>query len=121
MHINQDEPAGALKLSGTLDISIAEALRNVLAECVERDGNPTVDLSAVDGCDTAALQLLFSARESALQAKKRFRVEASSPAVVRACSALGLALAKLTGDEDTGLPDQMTGHEAAERGNDDAI
>lgn len=72
---------GTLHLQGTLIRAegldtLHAALRHVVEEAdVER---VEIDLSAVDGLDTAALQLLIAARRSAAHRNKPFRLVSPS-------------------------------------------
>jgi anti-anti-sigma regulatory factor len=61
-----------------------------------------VDLSGVDSCDAAALQLLCAAKLSASRLRKTFRVVSLSPAVLETCAAIGLPLAELAAQEVAG-------------------
>jgi len=84
-----------LKLSGTLDINAADALRDTLAQHVQQRSALTLDLSEVDGCDVAGLQLLCSARKSTEAACQAFEVTTVSQAVIDAFAALGLSTDQL--------------------------
>lgn len=95
LNITQPDNAGPLKISGTLDIYAAEALRDALAQRVHHQTTLTLDLSEVDGCDVAALQLLYSARKSAEASSEGFAVTTFSQAMINACEALGFALEQL--------------------------
>ena len=55
------EASGILKISGTLDINVADELRTALLDFICTASRPVVDLSEVEECDTAALQVLCSA------------------------------------------------------------
>ena len=80
----------ALKISGELNVSDADGLRQRLAEALVRQPVLVLDLSEVRKCDFTTLQLIWSARESARRANKEFRVMAVSPVVTQAAAALGL-------------------------------
>jgi anti-anti-sigma factor len=98
MRISQPEPGGVWKIAGDLDIGAAEALRQALFDALQRDKSVTVDLTGVDSCDTAALQLLYAARQGARRSHQSFRVAAMSAAILETGAALGLPLAELTAD-----------------------
>ena len=89
--ITQPDNAGPLKIAGTLDIYAADALRDALAECLQRQSALAIDLSEVAACDFVALQLLCSARKSAEAAEKQFSLTAVSEAFIQASGSLGLA------------------------------
>lgn len=90
LNITQPGDTGPLKISGTLDIYTVDTLRDVLAEHVKQQTALLLDLSEVDGCDVAGLQLLCSAHKSAEASRAPFAVTALSQAVVESCAALGL-------------------------------
>jgi anti-anti-sigma factor len=92
MQITKDQSGVVLNIAGTLDISVAEELRDALVEFIEASSKPVVDLSGVDGCDTAALQLLCSAQKTAERCNKLFEVAAVSTAIENASAILGLPL-----------------------------
>lgn len=54
MTLNKNEVTGVLKISGTLDIDLANSLREALLECLVQQHDVAADLSDVDGCDAAA-------------------------------------------------------------------
>ena len=84
MQIVKDE-SGVLKLSGPLEISDAVELQQALRELLDTAAKPVVDLSEVDACDTAALQLLCSARRTAELSGKPYSVR-GVPDAIRQCS-----------------------------------
>ena len=92
MQIARDDPAGALRLSGTLRINDAEELLAAMRGCVSAAPRPAIDLSAVDACDTAALQLLCSAA-------RVFHLVGVPDAVRDAAADLGLSIGQ-GGPED---------------------
>jgi len=83
------ESAGVLKLSGSLDIYAVEAARAALLEHLDHGAPLHLDLSAVQSCDTAGIQLLCSAQKTATQRGQSFRAELSA-SVRDGCSRLGL-------------------------------
>ena len=94
MQIVKDE-SGVLKLSGPLEISDAVELQQALRELLDTAAKPVVDLSEVDACDTAALQLLCSARRTAGPSGKPYSVR-GVPDAIRQCSeGLGLRLSEI--------------------------
>jgi anti-anti-sigma regulatory factor len=87
-----DERDGVLFIAGDVGINAVEQLHNVLRDFVSRDPRPTVDLSGVEACDTAALQLLTSGRKTAERAGKPFNYTGISIAILDASAVLGLSL-----------------------------
>jgi anti-anti-sigma factor len=85
-----------LKITGEQTIRTADELHKVLAEHLDRCVDVDVDLSEVDACDAAALQLIYALRQSAVQRKQRFHITAVSPAVTETAAALGLHIEALT-------------------------
>jgi anti-anti-sigma regulatory factor/HPt (histidine-containing phosphotransfer) domain-containing protein len=65
VQISKDESGRVLKIQGALDIDIVEELRQALGDWISEKPNLMFDLSGVEACDTAALQLLSSARRTA--------------------------------------------------------
>lgn len=113
VQIAKDEPARVLRIVGALEIGVAEELHRALRDLVGGDSMPVVDLSEVDACDTAALQLLCSARKTAESEGKTFKLGGVSDPIRNASAALGLSL--------TGAPEDITGANPANRGNADAV
>jgi anti-anti-sigma factor len=93
VEITKDEQGTVLKLRGTLDISVAEELHRALRDFLSGPPNLILDLSAVDGCDTAVLQLLCSARYTAERSAKHLEFAGRSAAVLETSLALGLSIA----------------------------
>lgn len=98
MQIAKDESGRVLKLAGSLEIGVAEELQSALRDFVLGTPIPIVDLSAVDACDTAALQLLCSARKTAESLGKAFEIAGLSDAVRSIGAALGLSLTEARED-----------------------
>jgi anti-anti-sigma factor len=86
---------GALKVTGALDLAAAEELRNAFAGAIARLESIVVDASEVDACDTAGLQLLISARNTAIRLGKSWRITALSPVVIAAATSIGLPVEQL--------------------------
>jgi anti-anti-sigma factor len=74
-----------------LDIAGSGELREIFSRSVQEQAGIIIDLSAVESCDLAGLQLLCAARKTAVQSGKSFRVIQPSAAVLETASALGLA------------------------------
>lgn len=99
MEITEDESGHLLKLAGWLDIREADQLREALQDFTDGDLNSAIDVSGVEGCDTAALQLLYSARKTVENAGRRFQIAGLSGAVMETSAALGLPLTPGAGDD----------------------
>lgn len=92
---NQDDGA-LVTVEGALSIYEAAALHQRLLEGFRNDAAEVVlDLSRVDECDTAGVQLLCSARRTATRSGKPLRIHGSSEAVTEAILALGLAVEEI--------------------------
>jgi anti-anti-sigma regulatory factor len=79
-----------LKIEGALRIAEAAELRLALRESIGDASLSGVDLSSIEECDTAALQLLYSASKTAVDAGMPLRFLEPSSALVDAATALGL-------------------------------
>ena len=93
MQITKTDSDRALKIVGTLEIAVAEELHHALRDFICRDRGKDVDLSEVDGCDAAGLQLLCSARKTAERFGRPFQFVGLSAAIRNAASGLGFSLA----------------------------
>ncbi len=90
MQVVKGESESVLRISGPLGIGVSDELRNVLLSFIPTVAAPIVDLSEVDVCDTAALQLLCSAQLTA--ARNHQVLELRLPVAIReAGEALGLS------------------------------
>jgi anti-anti-sigma factor len=99
MQITKHKTNDVLELAGVLDIGVSAELRQALQTHLGSSANPQLDLSAVDTCDTTALQLLCSATRSAAFAGKTLEIVKLSPAVADACATLGLTFGARQGNE----------------------
>ena len=84
MTLNEDN--GVHKILGTLDIDTASALRQALLDCMIHKPAIEVNLSGIEACDTAALQVLVAGRSNG-----SLQITGSSPAVTEIAAALGLS------------------------------
>lgn len=100
LNITRGDSDGVLRIAGSADIGTAEALQAALADQLSRASSLTLDLSAVEACDTAAIQLLYSARKSAVRYGKSFSICAISCEVRRVAELLGLQLDQLSGEPE---------------------
>jgi len=90
MTLDKDNSTGVLKISGTLDIDTANSLREALLNCFLVQSEVAVDLSAVDECDAAGLQVLLAGQRDAACLGKIFHVHGAPAAVSATAAALGL-------------------------------
>jgi len=87
---------GLVKLRGDLHISNAEDLRKALIVELASTSALVLELSEVDSCDSASLQLLCSLKKSAEACGKVVSVTGQSTAMVDTCSMIGFPLKDLT-------------------------
>ncbi len=93
MMVDRNNPTGSLRISGELNIASAKSLGEVLLEQLSTSRELALDLSAVESCDTAALQVLLAARQRATLTGKPFSIFPNSPVVTETAHALGFCLA----------------------------
>lgn len=91
LQCDKNRIAAPLEIRGVLDLYHAQELRAVLAESLLSSAAVTLDLSGVEECGAAALQLLCSARRTAVEAGGSLRIQPGCPAVEQACAAYGIA------------------------------
>jgi anti-anti-sigma factor len=120
VQIVNDERNGVLQLAGELGIDVVEQLHTVLRDFVHTATRPTIDLTQVDTCDSAALQLLCSARKTAECEGKPFELLGLSAAIVETSAALGLSLSSCLKKHDGDAPEDGT-HASPAGGAPDAI
>jgi anti-anti-sigma factor len=81
-----------LRIEGALDVQNATTLR---AAIIDRLSVPApvyeIDLASVSACDSAGLQLLCAARQSALSAGAAWRLTNPPESVLRACAEMALS------------------------------
>jgi anti-anti-sigma factor len=80
-----------LTLIGELDINAAADLRVALLQHLEQHACISLDLSQIESCDAAGIQLLLALEESAKAAGKPFIVLAASDAFTTSSEELGIA------------------------------
>jgi anti-anti-sigma factor len=90
MRLDQNKTTGVLKISGALQIDEVKRLYASLCECVENQPSIALDLSEVDSCDTASLQVLLAAHKTAALRGKYFCFTAISEEIQKKAVALGL-------------------------------
>lgn len=89
------EGSNTLKLSGALDIYSAGDLRDLLRQELQARSELTLDLSQVDACDAAGLQIFCSAARTAEEAGKKFRIVHPSAAASHVSDGIGLSVEEL--------------------------
>lgn len=89
---NTDDP---VIITGSLDINTANELSDALAGYLRRGCELILDLSGVDYCDTAALQVFLAVFKSSALVGKRARIAAGATAIDDVCAALGLSIDEL--------------------------
>jgi len=89
--------AGPARIEGPLTVCTAEALRPRLLEGITTPAGMRLDLSAVDACDCAGLQLLVATRKSALAAGRSLEFTRLSPVIRNAAQDIGLDMAEFAG------------------------
>jgi anti-anti-sigma factor len=82
---------GVVQVTGDLHISEAEQLRSALLRELRDAPAMTLELSGVDSCDAATLQILFSLRKSAERDGKHLNVSAPSAGMRETASILGVS------------------------------
>ena len=98
--IRTSDDATVVTLTGDLIIDTVASLRPALLDGLAQPGDLTLDLAAVDACDTAGIQLLLATAAAARLRSKELRLTAAAPAVRAAAARIGIAAASL------GLPGQ---------------
>ena len=106
----------ALEISGAQTIQTSEVLHKALAEYLDQSLTLVLDLSGVDECDAAALQLIYALRQSAVQRKQRFLITAASPAITETAAALGLRIEGLTAACEPAMVNDTAEVEESNRG-----
>jgi anti-anti-sigma factor len=108
VQITKDENSGVVRIQGALSIGEVAEMREALCHSLSEKSNLVLDLSAVESCDTAALQLLCSARKT-VDSRGQVRLVGLCGAVVNAAAALGLEIGELTAE---GAVDSVSANEA---------
>ncbi len=94
MNFTKQEKEGKafVKIKGAMSIEEAAELGKALLESITENSGLELDLSEVDDCDTAGIQLLCSAGKTARASKKTFSVTACSDYVKYEAESIGLNL-----------------------------
>ena len=85
----------AWRPEGALTIYTVEDLRGEFVARMNSSHDMNLDLSGIDACDSAGVQLLCAARKSAQASNKKFRVVRFSEAVTAAAEGIGLRVEEL--------------------------
>jgi anti-sigma B factor antagonist len=85
------EPVCMLRIDGEMTIYRALELCTTLKGVFEGGGDLEIDLAGVTELDSAGVQLLLSARQTAQAAQRELRLVGHSPAVLEIFEVLGLA------------------------------
>lgn len=88
--ITSPSPTEPLRIAGNLDIYEVGNLRAALLEHLANRSSIVLDLSGIKSCDTAGLQLLLAARQSAIRDGKSFSVQTGSSVLEDCLNALGI-------------------------------
>jgi len=91
MQIHQGQRDTLLIPTSALDINTAAEVRKSLLEHLERQARISVDLSKIESCDVAGIQLLLAMQRSAMAAGKPFAIVAATNAFTTICAALGIS------------------------------
>src|SRR5579872_2922584 len=87
-----DESGSRLKITGALDINTVAEIHTALRELFSHPSNLSLDLSEIETCDAAGLQLLQSAEKTAETSARRLEFVGVPAAVRDTASALGLRI-----------------------------
>jgi anti-anti-sigma factor len=90
LQLTIQKETNTIQLAGDLDIYNVETIRDTLAALLADGQGLDLDLSGVESCDAAGVQLLLAARRSALEAEKTFSVRTTVLAVTECGELIGL-------------------------------
>ncbi len=92
MSLTGEETQGqtCLKIEGALSVYEVAELREKILAYLEKNKELILDLDEVTECDTAGIQLLYSARKTAEEEGKTFTVTSASDPVFEAITRIGL-------------------------------
>jgi anti-sigma B factor antagonist len=95
--IETDTQTAPVLIDGAMSVYEAAEIRDTLGRAFREAGETgvTLDLSAVESCDAAGVQIICAARRTAREAGTPFRVTATSEAVNRALRSAGLTLSEM--------------------------
>jgi anti-anti-sigma factor len=92
---------------GELTIRNAEEVRRLMSGALDAGAGLVLDVTDIQACDTAGLQLICSLRKSAAERGQRFRISGASAAVEECAAALGLSMAELNGPREGNRDDRV--------------
>ncbi len=94
MNFKKEEKKGKafVELQGAMTVQEAAELGKNLLDWMTKNNSLELDLGKVDECDTAGLQLLYSAVKTAKEKKNDFSVTSCSDKVNEAADSIGLKL-----------------------------
>ena len=90
LQISAEPETNGIRLVGDLDIYSVEPARDALCAYLAKLPGLKLDLTGINACDTAGLQLLIAARRGAVAAGKSFAILASAPAIEKCAELLGM-------------------------------
>ncbi|CAK0773756.1 hypothetical protein CCP2SC5_600022 [Azospirillaceae bacterium] len=90
--MDAEEKTEVLKIQGALTVRVVEKLKAQIISATQSCHVLTLDLEDVEECDTAGLQLLFTATRHALQDGKTIRIGPCSAVLHTTAEKLGLKL-----------------------------
>ncbi|MBW2107148.1 MAG: STAS domain-containing protein [Deltaproteobacteria bacterium] len=86
----ESDNGATLSITGSMTIYDASELRQHLLACLEEHPGMILDLSGVEDCDTAAIQVLCAARKSAELTGKPVSFQQPAGPVIEAAHRAGL-------------------------------
>jgi len=86
----ENNGSATLKISGDLSVYEVAALRKELVDCIDMYDGLALDLDEVTDFDVAGIQLLYSARRTAIEAGKVFSVQEASGSLREALDRAGI-------------------------------
>ena len=92
MALNDNTRGEFVKWTGTIGIEAVNQLREALIELLASRAEPQLDLSGVEHCHIAVLQLFYSSQKSAARCAKQFTLTAPSAALLESAASLGFDL-----------------------------
>lgn len=91
----QNDSETPLALTGLLHIDTVDDLHKCLMDHVAGRGAISLDVSEIESCDAAGLQLLLALKRSADASNKTFAIVAASDALTAIAGRLGVSAAQL--------------------------
>ena len=94
LHIEPEDHRVIIKIDGAFSINEVMEAKTRLGHVFEMKKDVVLDLSGVNDCDTAAIQLIVSAKKKAMEMNVRFFIESVSNSVQDAFNRIGMTLGK---------------------------